>query len=84
MVIRKGNDLVGKVLFENEGKACTSKDLDVLVKRYGGGGLKHLEIAATGGYLPDAWEYAHSSPQAMHLVDLSRPNASVAESFVAH
>lgn len=84
LVIRKGNVLVGKVLFDNEGQECTSKDLEVLVKRYGGGGLKRLEIASTGGYRQDAREYAQSSSHEMHLVDLSRAEVSVEESFVAH
>jgi hypothetical protein len=72
LVIRGENGLAGKILFHNEGKACTPVDLEGLVKRYGGSGLKHLGVASTSGYDPDAWEYARSSPQNMHLVDLSK------------
>jgi hypothetical protein len=84
LVIRKGNVLVGKILFDHEGQECTSNDLEVIVKRYGGSGLKRLEIASTGGYRQDAWEYAQSSPHEMHLADLSRTGASVEERFVTH
>jgi hypothetical protein len=84
LVIRKENVLVGKVLFDREGQACTSADLEVLIKKYGGNGLKRLEIGSTGGYRQDALEYAQSSPHEIHLADLSRTEASVGKRFLTH